>query len=154
MQVANELASRHGFINTGQIGDLEYYYLFEHRRLNKRSADESVEHNILLTREPEVVWFEQQLELKRVKRDHIIPSQHVSKRDFAEASNIWDGIFEELSGSETRVNPKKKRQNSGFGFSDPMFRRQWFINGGGRNGADMNVKPAWRKGYTGKGVVV
>eukprot|EP00091_Calanus_sinicus_P000556 TRINITY_DN10490_c0_g1_i1.p1 TRINITY_DN10490_c0_g1~~TRINITY_DN10490_c0_g1_i1.p1 ORF type:complete len:109 (+),score=18.88 TRINITY_DN10490_c0_g1_i1:517-843(+) len=35
-----------------------------------------------------------------------------------------------------------------------MFREQWFLNGGGRNGADMNVKPAWRKGYTGKGVVV
>jgi len=152
-KVANELASRHGFINTGQIGDLDDYYLFEHRRISKRSANESVEHNVLLTREPEVKWFEQQLELKRVKRDHIIPGQHVSKRDFPEPSNIWDGIFEEL-GSETRLNPKKKRQNNGFGFSDPMFRRQWFINGGGRNGADMNVKPAWRKGYTGKGVVV
>ena len=33
-------------------------------------------------------------------------------------------------------------------------REQWFLNGGGRGGADMNVKPAWAKGYTGKGVVV
>ena len=33
-------------------------------------------------------------------------------------------------------------------------RQQWFLNGGGRNGADMNVKPAWARGYTGKGVVV
>ena len=29
------------------------------------------------------------------------------------------------------------------------FRQQWFLNGGGRNGADMNVKPAWARGYTG-----
>lgn len=154
-QVADELASKHGFVNTGQIGDLEDYYLFEHRRLARRAAEESVQHNLLLTMEPEVKWFEQQRELKRVKRDLIDEGQHVKKRDFAEASNIWDGIFEELS-SDRGNNPKQKRQNSGGGgsFSDPMFRLQWFLNGGGRNGADMNVKPAWRRGYTGKGVVV
>lgn len=27
-------------------------------------------------------------------------------------------------------------------------------NGGAKDGLDMNVQPAWRKGYTGKGVVV
>jgi len=148
--VADELAQKHGFHNTGQIGDLQDYYLFEHRRLSRRSANQSVHHNLLLTQEPEVKWFEQQRELRRVKRD----LQSVKKRDFADASNIWDGIFEELSSDE-RVNPKQKRQNSfGVQFSDPMFREQWFLNGGGRNGADMNVKPAWRKGYTGAGVVV
>ena len=148
--VADKLAEKHGFHNTGQIGDLQDYYLFEHRRLSRRSANQSVHHNLLLTQEPEVKWFEQQRELRRVKRDF----QSVKKRDFADASNIWDGIFEELS-SEERVNPKQKRQNSfGVQFSDPMFREQWFLNGGGRNGADMNVKPAWRKGYTGAGVVV
>jgi len=149
--VADQLAEKHGFHNTGQIGDLQDYYLFEHRRLSKRSANQSAHHNLLLTQEPEVKWFEQQRELRRVKRDF---HQSVKKRDFADASNIWDGIFEELS-SEEHVNPKRKRQNSfGVQFSDPMFREQWFLNGGGRNGADMNVKPAWRKGYTGKGVVV
>lgn len=27
-------------------------------------------------------------------------------------------------------------------------------NGGAKDGLDMNVSPAWQKGYTGKGVVV
>lgn len=29
-----------------------------------------------------------------------------------------------------------------------------FQNGGAKDGLDMNVVPAWQKGYTGKGVVV
>lgn len=29
-----------------------------------------------------------------------------------------------------------------------------FQNGGAKDGLDMNLAPAWRKGYTGKGVVV
>ena len=93
-EVADRLAAKHGFHNTGQIGDLEDYFLFQHRRLSKRSATESALHQILLTQEPDVKWFEQQKELKRVKRDY----QSVKKRDFAgEASEIWADIFEELS---------------------------------------------------------
>ena len=30
----------------------------------------------------------------------------------------------------------------------------FFQNGGAKDGLDMNVAPAWQKGYTGKGVVV
>lgn len=29
-----------------------------------------------------------------------------------------------------------------------------FQNGGAKDGFDMNINPAWQKGYTGKGVVV
>ena len=35
-----------------------------------------------------------------------------------------------------------------------MFEKQWFINHGAADGSDMNVIPAWRRGFTGKGVVV
>ena len=167
-EVADQLAAKHGFQNKGQIGDLEDYFLFEHRRLSKRSATQSALHNVLLVQEPEVKWFEQQRELRRVKRDHVSPahphvSSHVSpqqtvkKRSGAAASDaadIWEEIFSELASEDRSSNPKRKRQNFGISFSDPMFREQWFLNGGARNGADMNVVPAWRKGYTGKGVVV
>lgn len=30
----------------------------------------------------------------------------------------------------------------------------FFKNGGAKDGLDMNVMPAWQRGYTGKGVVV
>ena len=81
------------------------------------------------------------------------------------ADDIWDGIFAEMKGESSKETQKRKRQNSfASSFSDPMFRflieiwifctnfffrQQWFLNGGGRNGADMNVKPAWARGYTG-----
>ncbi len=35
-----------------------------------------------------------------------------------------------------------------------MFSNQWHLNGGARGGFDMNVRPAWNLGYSGKGVVV
>jgi len=156
-ETADRLAARYGFHNRGQIGDLSNYFLFEHRGLTKRSANASTSHFDLLTLDPEVAWFEQQRELRRVKRDF----QTVKKRDFAlEASAIWDDVFGEFSAGESlRASSLKsgettKQRRSSFPFSDPMFGAQWYINGGGRNGADMNVKRAWERGYSGKGVVV
>ena len=35
-----------------------------------------------------------------------------------------------------------------------FFKAQWHLNGGARGGFDMNVQPAWDRGFTGKGVVV
>lgn len=37
---------------------------------------------------------------------------------------------------------------------DPLFPNQWFLNRGAVDGSDMNVMPAWQKGFTGKNVVV
>ncbi|KAL1138007.1 hypothetical protein AAG570_009702 [Ranatra chinensis] len=39
-------------------------------------------------------------------------------------------------------------------FPDPLYSQQWYLNGGAEDGMDMNVGPAWARGYTGKGVVV
>merc|ERR1712127_58121 len=153
VDTATQLAQKYGFLNAGQIGDLTNYFLFEHRGLSKRSANSSVHHEFLLMEDPEVEWFEQQKELHRVKRDF----HQMEKRDFADdASDIWDDLFDELNSDKFNIENGKKivvRRN-GLQFSDPMFLSQWFLNGGGRNGADMNVKPAWDRGYTGKGVVV
>ena len=40
------------------------------------------------------------------------------------------------------------------GTSRFFFQAQWHLNGGARGGFDMNVQPAWDRGFTGKGVVV
>ncbi|CAG5127635.1 unnamed protein product, partial [Candidula unifasciata] len=37
---------------------------------------------------------------------------------------------------------------------DPYWKNQWYLNGGAIGGNDMNVLEAWRKGYTGKNIVV
>lgn len=158
---ADELASRHGFVNLGQIGALENYYLFEHARIHKRSAEPARAHAILLTEEPDVKWFEQQEEKRRKKRDHgeeefengvrqvRLRMGRIVKRP------LWDTLFEEEE-AEPVVKTQFKRQNSGSfnSVTDPMFNSQWHLNRGARGGYDMNVKPAWSRGITGKGVVV
>lgn len=41
-----------------------------------------------------------------------------------------------------------------FKLDDPYYRQQWYLHGGGHGGFDMNVIPAWRKGYSGKNIVI
>ena len=41
-----------------------------------------------------------------------------------------------------------------FSLSFSFYGTHRFQNGGAKDGLDMNVGPAWQKGYTGKGVVV
>ena len=77
-EAADRLAARHGFANMGQIGDLENYYLLERNdeRRGKREARPDADAARMLADEPEVEWFEQQKERRRVKRDgHKIASR-------------------------------------------------------------------------------
>ena len=75
LEAANRIAQRYGFENSGQIGSLEDHYLFQHHRVHKRSITLSHSHHDLLREEPEVLWFEQQKQLKRVKRDKTIKNK-------------------------------------------------------------------------------
>lgn len=62
-------------------------------------------------------------------------------------------IWVEQQYSKTR----KKRdifQARLLGMKDPLYRDQWYLVGGGKDGYDMNVLPVWKQGISGKGVVV
>ncbi|XP_022919564.2 furin-like protease 2 isoform X1 [Onthophagus taurus] len=138
---ANEIARKYGFINTGQIGSLKGFFLFEHERVNKRSTQPHDGHQRLLSKETEIKWFQQQHEKKRYKRDVV-----TSERS--------------RSSSMTTISPPTKLGHSIRAastidtFPDPLFPEQWYLNSGAKDGLDMNVGKAWKKGYTGKGVVV
>ncbi len=54
----------------------------------------------------------------------------------------------------TFTNPRGNRPSANSVITDPLYRTQWHLNRGARGGFDMNVKPAWDLGYTGRGVVV
>eukprot|EP00096_Caligus_rogercresseyi_P011194 TRINITY_DN4331_c0_g1_i1.p1 TRINITY_DN4331_c0_g1~~TRINITY_DN4331_c0_g1_i1.p1 ORF type:complete len:661 (+),score=93.36 TRINITY_DN4331_c0_g1_i1:122-2104(+) len=136
--VADQLAREYGFVNMGQIGALEDYFLFDHPRISKRSTDASTLHAILLTLNPEVKWFEQQKEKKRVKRDF----------------QSWSPVIRGSSSSLGKRQGFRFIEEPRSHFADPIFNFQWHLNAGARNGYDMNVKPAWERGYSGKGVVV
>jgi len=103
-----------------------------------------------LLNDPEVEWFEQQKELHRVKRDYQVTRDFLGST--VDTADIWDELFRELNSGENNAKTIERRQS--IRFNDPMLSAQWFLNGGGSGGADMNVKPAWDKGYSGKGVVV
>ncbi|XP_050425333.1 neuroendocrine convertase 1-like isoform X2 [Adelges cooleyi] len=124
---ADRLAKKHGFVNRGQIGSLDQFFLFEHAHVHKRSINADEKYHSKLKSDPQIIWFEQQYELKRFKRDF--------------APNPKTSI----------VNTTRK---SSLRFPDPLFADQWYLNGGAKGGFDMNIAPAWQKGYTGKGVVV
>ncbi|XP_046678962.1 furin-like protease 1 isoform X1 [Homalodisca vitripennis] len=73
---ADDIASRHGFVNLGQIfPDLWH---FEHLKLEKRSADPSPDHHDNLVMEPQVKWAKQQVIKSRTKRDYLSVSNEDS----------------------------------------------------------------------------
>ncbi|KAK7116541.1 proprotein convertase subtilisin/kexin type 4-like isoform X2 [Littorina saxatilis] len=45
-------------------------------------------------------------------------------------------------------------QSQEFRLNDPYYKTQWYLHGGGHGGFDMNVIDAWKKGVTGKDIVV
>uniref|UniRef100_A0AAQ4Q4M4 Furin (paired basic amino acid cleaving enzyme) a n=1 Tax=Gasterosteus aculeatus aculeatus TaxID=481459 RepID=A0AAQ4Q4M4_GASAC len=64
---AEQVASKHGFINYGHVfGD---YYHFRHRRVVKRSLSDHRGTQVRLQRDPQVTWAEQQVSKQRKKRD-------------------------------------------------------------------------------------
>ncbi|XP_027840816.2 uncharacterized protein LOC114122374 isoform X2 [Aphis gossypii] len=123
---ADKVARKHGFLNRGQIGSLNEFYLFEHQHVHKRSIYVDEKYHSRLKLDPQIVWSQQQYELKRFKRD-FAPTRNVTKH----------------------ISSKPVLR-----FPDPLFVDQWYLNGGAKGGFDMNIGPAWQKGYTGKGVVV
>ncbi|KAJ2949490.1 hypothetical protein O0L34_g15413 [Tuta absoluta] len=123
------------------IGSLKGYYLLSHHSVHKRSTEPSHEHHKKLNEEPQVRWVQQQRERRRVKRDYN-PYE----------AGIW-GQFNRRQPAHRTHHRALSSSSSPF-FPDPLFKEQWYLNGGAKDGLDMNVAPAWQKGYTGKGVVV
>ncbi|EDW46122.1 GM13432, partial [Drosophila sechellia] len=145
------------------IGSLDNYYLFQHHHVSKRSLRSSRKHQGALKSENEVKWMQQQHEKVRRKRDG--PYQDLPTYSPYNLLRQHGGYVVDpnphLSFSPESISLASHSQrmeyrdvSSHFIFPDPLFKEQWYLNGGAKDGLDMNVGPAWQKGYTGKGVVV
>ncbi|KAH8408854.1 hypothetical protein KR009_002398 [Drosophila setifemur] len=162
--VADDIATKHGFVNKGQIGALDDYYLFQHHHVSKRSLRSSRKHQGALRSESEVKWMQQQHEKVRRKRDgpfQNLPTYspyNVLRPHYAVDPNPHLSFSPESISLATHSPRMEYRDVSSHSiFPDPLFKEQWYLvskNGGAKDGLDMNVGPAWQKGYTGKGVVV
>ncbi|XP_075157350.1 furin-like protease 2 isoform X2 [Haematobia irritans] len=160
-EIADIIADKYGFTNMGQIGALKDYYLFHHKRISKRSLKTSDEHHSALNSEPEVRWMQQQHEKIREKRDgsySTLPGY--SPYDLIRQTTGFGGLpplhVDTSYRSTLPRAPRIQYRDAGPHniFPDPLFKEQWYLNGGAKDGLDMNIGPAWQKGYTGKGVVV
>ncbi|KAK0087632.1 hypothetical protein PV325_000511 [Microctonus aethiopoides] len=96
-----------------------------------------------------IPWFQQQHEKRRKKRDFDIPSGF--------SFGDYPGLFDDVTPTRFRQalhNQRNRGAPNNNLFPDPLYKEQWYLNGGAKDGFDMNLGPAWQKGYTGKGVVV
>ncbi|XP_022613490.1 proprotein convertase subtilisin/kexin type 5 isoform X1 [Seriola dumerili] len=133
-EVAERIAEKYGYRNMGQIGDLKDHYHFFHSRTIKRSTLSSRGRHSFISMEPKVEWIQQQVVKRRIKRDYK-PSPPLSLSSPAHSSLAQNNIF----------------------YNDAKWSSMWYIhcNDDVHNcQSDMNIMGAWKRGYTGKDVVV
>ncbi|XP_010777410.1 proprotein convertase subtilisin/kexin type 5b isoform X2 [Notothenia coriiceps] len=132
--VAERIADKYGYRNMGQIGDLKDHYHFFHSRTIKRSTLSSRGRHSFISMEPKVEWIQQQVVKRRIKRDYqLVPP--LSLTSPAHSSPAQNNIF----------------------YNDAKWSSMWYIhcNDNVHNcQSDMNIMGAWKRGYTGKNVVV
>ncbi|XP_053573564.1 proprotein convertase subtilisin/kexin type 6 [Bombina bombina] len=87
-EVAAELAGKYGYLNLGQIGNLENYYHFHHSKTIKRSTRSSRGIHNFLIMDPKVEWMQQQEVKKRVKR-HVRTDPSLMHFNDPIWSNMW-----------------------------------------------------------------
>lgn len=68
---ADKIAARHGFENLGQIGTLEGFFHFKHKKLKRRSKRSTPDKTKKLLKDDRVKWAEQQHLLDRRRKDGI-----------------------------------------------------------------------------------
>ncbi|XP_027889018.1 proprotein convertase subtilisin/kexin type 5b isoform X3 [Xiphophorus couchianus] len=133
-EVADRIAEKYGYRNMGQIGDLKDHYHFFHSRTIKRSTLSSRGRHSFISMEPKVEWIEQQVVKRRIKRDYK-PVPPFSQTSPAQNSVAQNNIF----------------------YNDAKWSSMWYIHCSDdvhNCQSDMNIMGAWKRGYTGKDVVV
>ncbi|XP_043920059.1 neuroendocrine convertase 1 [Protopterus annectens] len=124
-EAAKSLANEFGYDFLGQIGSLENHYLLRHKSHPRRTR-RSLDHiTKRLADDERVLWAEQQYEKKRSRRSPV--------RDCIDCTA--EGMF-----------------------NDPMWSQQWYLQDTRTSPSlpklDLHVIPVWKKGITGKGIVI
>ncbi|CAH1797743.1 unnamed protein product [Owenia fusiformis] len=128
-EVADIVARDLGYVNRGQIGNLENFYLLEHSRYPSRTKREARHITKRLSEDERVHWVEQQYARLRVKRDF-----------------IDEEFLDEKRSNEDWNDPKWKQQ--WYLYDVSRDERETVKT------MDHNVVGVWDKGITGKGSVV
>ncbi|KPP67905.1 neuroendocrine convertase 1 precursor-like, partial [Scleropages formosus] len=126
LDTARAIAEELGYELVRQIGALENHYLFKHNTHPKRTKRSADHMTKRLSEDQRVSWAEQQYEKQRRKRAPL-------------EAHCPDCAVDKL-------------------FDDPMWSQQWYLQDTRTSSSlpklDLHVIPVWRKGITGKGVVI
>ncbi|XP_048450873.1 neuroendocrine convertase 1 isoform X1 [Rhincodon typus] len=124
-EVAKAIAEELDYDFMGQIGALQNHYLLRHKIHPRRSRRSADHFTKRLFEDERVSWAEQQYEKQRSKRSPV--------RD------CTDCMAEKM-------------------FTDPMWNQQWYLQDTRTSSSlpklDLHVIPVWKKGITGKGIVL
>ncbi|GFS25221.1 prohormone convertase 1 [Elysia marginata] len=140
--VAEAVAEHHGYIVVDELRGLPDHYILKRSDVPHRSKRSAHHHTRRLEDDTRVSFVEQQHEKVRVKRGYL-------------PINARDTSTERWSRDVAREIVKKDAR-----LDDPSFNHEWYINPGETNkrdfelAADLRVKEVWKKGITGKNVVL
>ncbi|XP_029024628.1 proprotein convertase subtilisin/kexin type 5 [Betta splendens] len=141
VETVNRIAEKYGFTNMGQVGDLKSYYSFRHRETTARSTESNRAVTAGVVKETEVEWLQQQVVQRRAKRNSRVNAGH--------SVDMKTTLF---PAGRLDTNSTDSPHLSG-----PVRRSLWYTRcseASRRCQSHMSVAAAWRRGYTGKGVVV
>ena len=151
--VADTIAKRYGFENRGKVGTFDGIYKFfhdshHHEEDSHHHADEKRPKTIINAEEEELQKPRAPI---RTKRDHIehanLLRSHPQVRWVRRERILLREKRTGMEGEPDDILP-----------NDPMFPEQWYIRNTGQTtgprGFDSKVHDVWKKGYTGKGVVL
>ncbi|ESP05305.1 hypothetical protein LOTGIDRAFT_102960, partial [Lottia gigantea] len=121
-----------------QLRGFDDNYLLRHKDVPSRSRRSADHHTKRLIDDSRVEWADQQYTKIRVKRDFL-------------DDDLYDGDFTAKREAENLIYSKTS-------FNDPLWEKQWYLHDDredlSESKKDLHVIPAWKKGYTGKGITV
>ncbi|XP_043925907.1 PC3-like endoprotease variant B [Protopterus annectens] len=144
---AKSLAERHGLKFISKIGNLEGHYTFKDHK-GVMSKKDMVER---LSKEHLVKWVEHQRAHYRDKRAVFSMSGDRTGHEFIQAEReIPIAVYSIMNSDEGLKDPVV--------FNDPYWPMQWELYNHGQYGGpkrfDLNIMPVWKRGISGRGVVV
>ena len=111
-EVAKQVAIKYGFTFIGSVGSLEDSYIFQHKKVARRSRRSSRMPSIVLKIHPQVIWAQQQAALNRRKRFQFYDPLY---RDQWYLQNVGQADKRCNSGPDINVLPVWKKRITGEG---------------------------------------
>ncbi|XKL65989.1 hypothetical protein PGB90_009409 [Kerria lacca] len=144
--IVQKIAERHGYVVLNEIFPNTYH--LHHPKVETGSTKKENYYSQRLVLHPQVLYIEQQMAKRRIKRDFIMLPFPSSKSKTVGG----DGSFQELTWQKVNSSRREILSRATFAKNDPKWPDMWYLNRGDER--DMNVRGAWEDGYSGLGIVV